>query len=262
MRSHRKSRTVLKDAPRQSNQLTLRDLPFAQLVQSHPGLCEARRYYADKSPADRRAAAEWEYNDAMAAGLFSEALNQVQCGNPSEPRLDAGIAALAIDPLFAPAMLTVGSIEYHLGRVDAAMELFLGLPALPREEPDLEEIIDKAGDFLLDRHDASNALKLYQTAANQHAETAAFWIGVGYCLGRLGRQMEAVDAARRAVAIEPSSAICRNDLGWALIEAQSYTEARSVLEQAVALAPADYELPRANLLYLEECLKQQGGADR
>ena len=101
----------------------------------------------------------------------------------------------------------------------------------------------------LDQRDASNALKLYQTAVNQHAETAAFWTGVGYCLGRLGRKTETVDAARRAVAIEPSSPVRLNELGWALLEAQSYTEARSLLEQAVALAPSERRarLPKPGL---------------
>ena len=155
MKSHRKSRTRLKNAPRQPDQLTLRDLPFAELVQSHLGLIEARRYYADKSPYDRRAAADWEYHDAIATGLLLEAVDHGGHGNPSKPRLDAGVAALAIDPLFAPALLTVGSIEYQLGRVDAAMALFLALPALPADEPDLVEIIEKAGDFLLDQDDFS-----------------------------------------------------------------------------------------------------------
>jgi Flp pilus assembly protein TadD len=100
-------------------------------------------------------------------------------------------------------------------------------------------------------------LKLYEAAVNQHAATASFWSGVGYCLGRLGRSTEAVAAARRALALEPSSAVRLNDLGWALLEAQSYAEARSVLEQAVALAPADYDLPRANLRQLEKRSEQK-----
>lgn len=59
------------------------------------------------------------------------------------------------------------------------------------------------------------------------------------------------------MALEPSSAVHLNDLGWALVEAESYAEARATLERAAALAPADYELPRANLLRLDQCLKQQ-----
>jgi len=260
MRAPRQSRTGRPKVRRRSDQLTLRDLPFTQLVRSHPALIEARRHYADKSPAERRAAAQWEYDDAIATGLFSEALQRVGRGDPPEPRLDAGVLALAIEPLFAPALLTVGSLEYQLDRVDAAMELFLRLAALPADGPELAEVIDQAGDFLLDRNDFGNALRLYETAVAHHAETAALWSGVGYCLGRLGRRTEAVGAARRAVALEPSSAVRLNDLGWALVEAQSYNEARTVLEQAVALAPADYDLPRANLMKLEECLEQKHGS--
>ena len=260
MRAPRKSRTGRQNTPRPSDRLTLRDLPFAELVRSHPGLVAARRQYADKSPAARRAAAEWEYDGAMAAALFSEALDRAGHGGAAEPSLDAGVSALAIDPLFAPALLTVGSLEYQLGRVDAAMELFLGLAGLPAEEPDLAEMIDKAGDFLIGRNDFGNAMRLYETAVSHHAETAALWSGLGYCLGRLGRKIEAVGAARRAAALEPASAIRLNDLGWALLEAQSYIEARSILEQAVALAPAGYDLPRANLMRLEECLKQRRGS--
>ena len=117
---------------------------------------------------------------------------------------------------------------------------------MPADEPDLAEVIEQAGDFLLDRNDFGNALKLYEAEVNQHAETAAFWSGVGYCLGRLGRKAEAVDAARRALALEPSSAVRLNDLGWALLEAQSYTEARSVLEQAPVEPPPTRQLSHPN----------------
>lgn len=257
MSAPRKSRIAPPNVRKRSDQLTLRDVPFAQLVRSHPALIEVRRHYADKSPAERRAAAQWEYDDAIAAGLFSEALQRVGRGDTPEPHLDAGVLALAIDPRFPPALLTVGSLEYQLGREGAAMELLLRLAALPADEPELAEVIDHAGDFLLDQHDFGNALKLYETAVEHHAETAVLWSGVGYCLGRLGRKTEAVGAARRAVALEPSSAVRLNDLGWALVEAQSYLEARSILEQAAALAPADYDLPRANLMKLEECLRRE-----
>jgi hypothetical protein len=106
MKEDRKSRTGLKNVPRRSDRLTLRDLPFAQLVRNHPDLIEARRHYADQPPAERRAAADWQYYNASAADLFSEALDRLGRGNPSEPRLDAGVLALTVDPLYAPALLT------------------------------------------------------------------------------------------------------------------------------------------------------------
>ncbi|MCX6349557.1 MAG: hypothetical protein NTV79_08700 [Candidatus Aureabacteria bacterium] len=237
---------------------TLRDMPFSQLVQADPILAEARREYASTPPAARRAAAQWEYDSRMAGDLFADALARVGREDFSLPRFDAGVLALAIDPLFAPALLTVGSLEYQYGRVDAAMVLFLTLPSLPQEEPDLVVIVDKAGDFLLDRKDHRNALRLYQAATKIRPAVAAYWTGVGYCLGRLGRKEKAVAAARQAVALEPTSAVRLNDLGWALVEAGSHAEAHSVLEQAAALAPAGFDLPRNNLSELE--LLRRAGA--
>jgi tetratricopeptide (TPR) repeat protein len=60
--------------------------------------------------------------------------------------------------MYAPAILTVGSIEYQLGRVEEAMELFMTLTTLPKDEKDLSTIIDKAGDFLIDQGNYENAL--------------------------------------------------------------------------------------------------------
>ena len=231
---------------------TLRNYSFSELLRTDPSLRSARHEYAAVSPAHRRAAAQWEYDYAMADGLFAAAIGRIGREDPPPQRFDAGVLALAIDSLFAPALLTVGSLEYQYGRVEPAMRLFLRLTTLPQDEPDLVEIVDKAGDFLLDQNDYRNALRLYQAAAEARPAEAAYWAGVGYCLGRLGRKRTAVAAARRAAALEPASAVRLNDLGWALLEAGFHAQARSVLEQAVALAPAGYHLPRNNLSELEK----------
>ena len=57
----------------------------------------------------------------------------------------------------APAMLTVGSMEYQLGRRDDAIALFRGLLKLPTDTPELEVIIDKARDYLLSEKDYERA---------------------------------------------------------------------------------------------------------
>ncbi|MFH1037154.1 MAG: tetratricopeptide repeat protein [PVC group bacterium] len=237
-------------------------MPFSQLVQADPVLAEARREYASTPPAHRRTAAQWEYDSRMAGDLFADALARVDREDFPLPRFEAGVLALAIDPFFASALLTVGSIEYQYGRVDAAMELFLTLPSLPQEEPDLVEIVDKAGNFLLDRKDLRNALHLYQAASRTRPAVAAYWTGVSYCLGRLGRKEEAVAAERRVVALEPTSAVCLNDLGWALVEAGSHAEARTVLEQAAARAPAGFDLPRNNLSELDKQIRGNRGGGK
>lgn len=63
------------------------------------------------------------------------------------PAWHDAVAPLAIDPEYAPAMLTVASLEYQYGRVDEAMVLFLELTKLSADTEDLPEIIDKAGAF-------------------------------------------------------------------------------------------------------------------
>ncbi len=242
--------------------LTLRDLSFTELLRIDHNLAEARRAYAAVAPAQRRAAAQWEYDSAMAGDLFAEALEHAGQSGLSAERHDGGVLALAIDPLFAPALLTVGSLEYQCGRVAAAMGLFLALTSLPPTEPDLVEIIDKAGSFLLDRKDHRNALRLYRAATGTGPGTAVYWSGLGYCLGRLGRKEDAVTAARKAVEIERRNHIHLTDLGWALVEAGHYEEARAVLQAAVALAPPGYALARNNLKELEERAHRHGAARR
>lgn len=217
----------------------------------HPSLIEERQKYANNDPAERRMAAKWQYDSGMAEYHFSAALDRLDPDASPEARLEPSVLALAIDPEFAPALLTVGSIEYQLGRLDDAMELFLKLTDL-EDQDDLAEIIDKAGDFLIDQKDYKHGMKLYQTATERRPTTAIFWGGLAYCLNRLGQGQEALLAARQAVELEPESACFQSDLGWLLVELEQFSEARSVLEKAVELAPPDYNRPRANLKRLQE----------
>ena len=227
--------------------VTLRDMPFAQLVVSVHELAEARREYACKAPEERRAAANWAYDSGMARELFSRALPSAGGDAGLDSGFESGVVALAIDPRFAPALLTVGSIEYQYKRPDAGMELFMFLTTLPSTEPDLAEIVDKAGCFLLDQDDGKNAVRLYRAAAQSYPNVGEHWSGLSYCLGKSGEMEEAVSAARKALALNEDDPYVLNDLGWTLVLAGHHEEARAVLKRAVALAPDDYGLPRKNL---------------
>lgn len=231
---------------------SLREMSFEQMLATVCELADARREYGEKSAEERRAAAEWAYDAGMAHDLFSKAMHVAGGGGDLDSGFDAGVVALAIDPLFAPALLTVGSIEYQHKRRDAAMAIFLTLTILPAGEPDLDEIIDKAGYFLLDRKDGASATRLYRAAAEAFPEVCKHWSGLSYCLGTAGRLEEAVSTARKALSLNEDDPQVLNDLGWTLVLAGSHDEARTVLERAAALAPADYALPRNNLLKLDK----------
>jgi Flp pilus assembly protein TadD len=118
---------------------------------------------------------------------------------------------------------------------------------LAKDTPDLEEIIDKAGTFLLDADDFGGAHELYAAACAAFPASTRLLGGLGYSLAKLGRRVEAVTIQRRALALAPDNPELLNDLRWALAENGEFEEAEQVLRQAVALAPPDYDRPRNNL---------------
>ncbi len=149
-------------------------------------------------------------------------------------------------------MLTVGSLEYQYGRVEEAMALFLKLTTLPAHTEDLTEIIDRAGDFLIDQDDYINAGKLYATATRAYPEVATYHVGRGYCDAKSGQVEKSVAHHRRAVELDPNSYIHLSDLGYNLLEAGHYDEAEGILQRAVQLAPPEYELAKGNLEHLHK----------
>jgi len=242
--------------------VSLCDMPFRQLVEHDAKLAELRLEYAKHPPDQRRKAALFEYDADLATNLFAEAVLRLpgQKDWPPERNLCQGaVVALAIDPECAPAMLTIGSAEYQLGRVDEAMVHFLALADLPADTPELPTITDEAGDFLLDQEDFSRAHSLYAAATRAHPTVPLYHAALGYCAGKLGDLEAGVRHARRAVELAPNSHEHLTDLGWALVEIKSYEEAGQVLEKAVALAPSSYELTRNNL---QECRRRREARDR
>ncbi|MBI4482677.1 MAG: tetratricopeptide repeat protein [Acidobacteria bacterium] len=217
-------------------------------------LARARREYARVAPERRRAAADWVYHGAIASRMFAGLLGD---GTADADPWRGEVMALAIDPLFAPALLTVGSLEYEMGRPEEAMDLFFTLTTLPEETEDLAEIVVEAGDFLIDHEEISGALDLSEAAVLAYPRVALFHNSLSYCLGKLGRHDKALEHARRAVELEPNNHKLANDLGWSLVEAGSYDEAQPVLERAIALSPPEYTLPVENLKELARRRKRK-----
>ena len=117
-------------------------------------------------------------------------------------------------------------------------------------QDNLPEIIDKAGDFLIDQDDLEHAEILYAAAAEVHPKVAIYHIGLGYCAGANGRFDDAVKHTRRAVELEPDNYRHLSDLGFSLTQAGQYDEEEQILLRAVKLAPPDYEMAKGNLDHL------------
>jgi tetratricopeptide (TPR) repeat protein len=232
---------------RQQKAVSFRELPFSKLIKRDGRLAELRREYVDGTAEERREAAEWAYDESIATRLFNRGLALAGQESPFQEPWPDGIAALAIDPTYAPAILTVGSMEYQLGRRDEATTLFHGLLKLPTDTPELEDIIDKAGEYLLSERDYERAADHYAAASAIFPSNTAILGGLGYCLGKLKRLDEAVAVHRRALALDPNNYHLLNDLGWTLTESGQFAEAEALLKKAVDLAPPGDDLARNNL---------------
>jgi Flp pilus assembly protein TadD len=66
------------------------------------------------------------------------------------------------------------------------------------------------------------------------------------CAGHCGLHDEAVKASERALELEPRKQAFVNDLGWSLFQAGRLAEAENVLARAVAMDASD-DLARENL---------------
>jgi tetratricopeptide (TPR) repeat protein len=168
--------------------------------------------------------------------------------------------ALELVPTYAPAILALGSIDYQLDDVEQGRRrLFslLDLAELGAHEraPDLAEILDLAGDFLISRSDYRDGLELYQRAVAHFPETAALHQGLCVCAGHQGHPEIALAAAEAALALEPDNQELVNDLGWTHYERGEPDRALPFLQRAVELDPQD-ELAAENLRICLEALDE------
>lgn len=185
----------------------------------------------------------WSLFEAERA--YAESLFQDITGD-SEGSVRALERALSFKPDYPPAILSMGSVEYQRGRKEEGRRLLLSLVEFPDATPDLAELIDEAGMFLIQEHEYEDGIALYRAAAEKFPDTAMFLAGRGCCAGHLDRHEEALDASRRAVELEPDNQAYVNDLGWSQVLAGRLYEAVETLERAVSMDPSD-ELARENL---------------
>lgn len=232
---------------RKAKDLGFRNLSFAKLVEEDPELAQIRHKYASCTAEERRNATDWSYYSSVANDLLSDALHRGGQENPLQEDWPPGIVALAIDPTFPPAMLTVGSMEYQMGRKEEAMALFRAMLELGADAPDLQETIDEAATFLIQQNDADSARSLYEAACKKYPKNTVFLNGMSYSLSKLGLMEEAIAVQREAVSLDPENPTMPSDLGWTLVENEQYKEAEQVLKKAVNLSPPDYERPLNNL---------------
>lgn len=190
---------------------------------------------------DRQFYAEAEYADS----IFRDARGD------REGSIVALKRALEAMPSYAPAILSMGSVFYQTGRIAEGRELFQSLLSLPKDTPDICQIIDEAGTFLTRFGAYEDGMALYRTAVKRYPDVPVLLQGLGYCAGHAGLYEEAVSANRRAVQLEPENQKLVNDFGWTLLQAGRLPQARQTLERAVSMDPSD-ELAKENLRFCRQ----------
>ncbi len=237
--------------PMEVNTLNFKDISFSRLLELSDELSSLREEYADKSAEERRAAADYRYHSSIAESMMSTFDPLFERPDEQWP---GEVEALAIDPTYAPAILTVGSYEYLFGRKEEGMALFLSLTRLPENTEELAVIINKAGEFLFKNGDIENATRLYETATIKYPEEADFHDSLSYCYAVLGELEKAIEKARLAVGLDPDNYYYLTDLGWGLMQTGEFEEAESILKKAVKLSPPEYPVARR---YLKQLRRQK-----
>jgi Tfp pilus assembly protein PilF len=147
--------------------------------------------------------------------------------------------ALEAMPTYAPAILSMGSVLYQVGKITEGRGLFQSLLSLPKNTTDIREIIDEAGTFLTRMGAYDAGMAIYRKAVARYPDVPALWQGLGYCASNAGLHEEAVSANERALELEPENQKLVNDLGWTLLQAGQLSQAEQTLERAVAMDPSD-----------------------
>jgi tetratricopeptide (TPR) repeat protein len=203
-----------------------------------------------KRPKPSTEKSSYTEQDFYAEAEYADSILRTGLGD-HEGSIAALRRSLGFKPTYAPAILSLGSVEYQLGKRAKGQELFRSLLSLPKNTPDLCEIIDEAGSFLIDIGAYKDGLELYRSAVEWFPAAAVLHQGIGCCAGHEECHEEAIAASERALQLEPDNQKFVNDLGWSLLEAGRITEARCTLERAVSMDPSD-ELARENLRLCKE----------
>lgn len=158
-----------------------------------------------------------------AQGQYAESMLESSLGD-IESSIRALELALEIDPEYAPAIMSMGSVEYQRKNTTRGKELFLSLVSLPAK-----------------------------AATIRFPKYAVLHQGLGCCAGHEDQHDVAIAASEAALELDPKNQEYVNDLGWSLYEAGFLDKARQILERAVAMDPS-YDIACENLRLCKEAI--------
>ena len=188
------------------------------------------RPVTDSGGADARRRAE--VHTALAGEYYSRGAYGVAL---SETRL-----AIKDDSSYYAAHNMQGLVFMELREDVQAREAFDRALAL---SPNNSEVLNNFGWFLCLRNDAARGLPMMQRAASdtQNPTPEKAWLSIGLCQKRMGRNVEAEDALRRAVLIRPEMIGALYNLAVITYERGATKDAENYLARYTRLAASNLE---------------------
>ena len=161
-----------------------------------------------------------EASAEFTAALLLDPMNAEACAGRAQIRLRLGNyadaakwaqAALTLNPTHAAAQYTLGASLTRLGRADegnAALDVFRRLQAASQAAASLEwelKLLRLSAQARIDDGNFGEASVLLQQVASRQPDVAVNHVNLGLTLERAGRYGAAVDAYRKAVALNPDA---------------------------------------------------------
>src|SRR5580698_2485434 len=140
--------------------------------------------------------------------------------------------AIKLDPEFAMAYGGLVTVYSNLGRDELARECSAKAYSLRDRVTESERGSIDARYYLYVTQELDKAAQVYEALAADYPDTAGSFNHLGTIDQRLGRDEQAVDAFRRAMAIDATRATTYANLAESLTEINRYQEAASVLDAA------------------------------
>jgi predicted amidophosphoribosyltransferase len=114
--------------------------------------------------------------------------------------------------------------------------------------------LNEAGTAAYEREDYQEAVRLFREAAEADPQNAGYWTNLGVAHGAVGDDLQAFNAYRRAVELDPGEASAYLFMGQLYLERERYSEARESWEKLIQVAPdsEEAEEARENLRNLDK----------
>ncbi len=152
--------------------------------------------------------------------------------------LEAGLArikeVLAQRPDMPLALEHLGFLQREIGDLDGAVKTLQRSIALNPEDTDTVALL---GAYLNESGRAREAAAVLAVYADRKDPDLDVLMARGAALAQIGRTQEAIDTFNRALAIDPSNAAAKANLGTVSLAINDYPRARAILEEALALDP-------------------------